>query len=220
MTTSVPLAETEPFMDVLSVLSAARLVPVVVLDDAAGADVLAGALVAGGLPVAEVTFRTAAAPEAIRVMADRGDVLVGAGTVLTVAQVDQAVAAGARFVVSPGLSRAVVERCQELGVVVLPGAVTATEVQAALELGLTTVKFFPAGTSGGPAAIKALAAPFGQVRFVPTGGVGPGNLADYLAIGSVAAVGGSWMVPRDLIAAGDGAGIQELTTQAVALAAR
>ncbi|MHB1491406.1 MAG: bifunctional 4-hydroxy-2-oxoglutarate aldolase/2-dehydro-3-deoxy-phosphogluconate aldolase [Cellulomonas sp.] len=207
-------------MDVLSVLSAARLVPVVVLDDAARADVLAGALVAGGLPVAEVTFRTAAAPEAIRVMADRGDVLVGAGTVLTVAQVDQAVAAGARFVVSPGLSRAVVERCQELGVVVLPGAVTATEVQAALELGLTTVKFFPAGTSGGPAAIKALAAPFGQVRFVPTGGVGPGNLAEYLAIGSVAAVGGSWMVPRDLIAAGDGAGIRELTTQAVALAAR
>ncbi|OIQ84543.1 putative KHG/KDPG aldolase [mine drainage metagenome] len=220
MTTSLPFAETEPFMDVLSVLSAARLVPVVVLDDAARADVLAGALVAGGLPVAEVTFRTAAAPEAIRVMADRGDVLVGAGTVLTVAQVDQAVAAGARFVVSPGLSRAVVERCQELGVVVLPGAVTATEVQAALELGLTTVKFFPAGTSGGPAAIKALAAPFGQVRFVPTGGVGPGNLAEYLAIGSVAAVGGSWMVPRDLIAAGDGAGIRELTTQAVALAAR
>ena len=207
-------------MDVLAAVTAARLVPVVVVDDVAGADVLARALVAGGLPVAEVTFRTAAAPDAIRVMADRGDVLVGAGTVLTVAQVDQAVAAGAQFVVSPGLSRAVVERCQELGVVVLPGAVTATEVQAALELGVSTVKFFPAGTSGGPAAIRALSAPFAQVRFVPTGGVGPGNLAEYLGMESVVAVGGSWMVPRDLVAAGDGAGIEALTVQAVALAAR
>jgi 2-dehydro-3-deoxyphosphogluconate aldolase / (4S)-4-hydroxy-2-oxoglutarate aldolase len=205
-------------MDVLEVLSAARLVPVVVLDDAAGADGLAGALVAGGLPVAEVTFRTSAAPEAIRVMAARGDILVGAGTVLTVAQVDQAVAAGASFVVSPGLSTAVVQRCAEQGVLALPGAVTATEVQAALELGLSAVKFFPAGTCGGAAAIKALAAPFGGVRFVPTGGVGPGNLAQYLAIPAVAAVGGSWMVPRDLVAAGDFAGIQRLTAQAVALA--
>jgi len=207
-------------MDVLSALGATRLVPVVVLDDPAGADALAGALVAGGLPVAEVTFRTAAAPDAIRAMADRGDILVGAGTVLTVAQVDQAVAAGARYIVSPGLSRAVVERCQELGILALPGAVTATEVQAALELGLTTVKFFPAGTSGGAAAIKALAAPFGHVRFVPTGGVGPANLAEYLAIPSVTAVGGSWMVPRNLIAAGDVAGIQALTADAVALACR
>lgn len=207
-------------MDVLSALGAARLVPVVVLDDAAGAGGLAGALVAGGLPVAEVTFRTAAAPEAIRAMAERGDILVGAGTVLTVAQVDQAVAAGAQFIVSPGLSRAVVERCQELGILALPGAVTATEVQAALELGLTTVKFFPAGTSGGAAAITALTAPFGHVRFVPTGGVGPANLAEYLAIPAVTAVGGSWMVPRHLIAAGDVVAIQALTADAVALAAR
>jgi 2-dehydro-3-deoxyphosphogluconate aldolase/(4S)-4-hydroxy-2-oxoglutarate aldolase len=205
-------------MDVLEALSAARLVPVVVLDDAAGADGLAGALVAGGLAVAEVTFRTSAAPEAIRVMAARGDILVGAGTVLTVAQVDQAVAAGASFVVSPGLSTAVVQRCAEKGVLALPGAVTATEVQAALELGLSAVKFFPAGTCGGAAAIKALVAPFGGVRFVPTGGVGPGNLAQYLAIPAVAAVGGSWMVPRDLVSAGDFAGIQRLTAQAVALA--
>ena len=159
-------------MDVLSALSAARLVPVVVLDDAASADKLAGALVSGGLPVAEITFRTAAAADSIRVMAARGDILVGAGTVLTVAQVDEAVAAGASFVVSPGLSRAVVERCAERGVLALPGVVTATEVQAALELGLTTVKFFPAGTSGGAPAIKALSAPFPDVRFVPTGGVG------------------------------------------------
>jgi 2-dehydro-3-deoxyphosphogluconate aldolase / (4S)-4-hydroxy-2-oxoglutarate aldolase len=205
-------------MDVLSALIAARLVPVVVLDDAADADGLAGALVAGGLPVAEVTFRTPAAQDSIRAMAARGDVLVGAGTVLTPAQVDQAVAAGARFVVSPGLSRAVVERCQEHGVLALPGAVTATEVQAALELGLNTVKFFPAGTSGGPDAIAALSGPFGGVQFVPTGGVGPGNLAQYLAIGAVAAVGGSWMVPRDRVKAGDFAAIRQLTADAVALA--
>ena len=206
-------------MDVLSALSAARLVPVVVLDDAADADALAGALVAGGLPVAEVTFRTAAAADSIRAMSARGDILVGAGTVLTVAQVDQAVAAGARFVVSPGLSRAVVERAQEHGVLALPGAVTATEVQAALELGVSTVKFFPASTCGGAPGIKALAGPFGGVRFVPTGGIGPKNLADYLAIPAVASVGGSWMVPRDLVKAGDFAGITALTADAVALAA-
>lgn len=205
-------------MDVLQALSAARIVPVVVLDDAGDADALAGALVAGGLPVAEVTFRTSAAADSIRAMAARGDILVGAGTVLTVAQVDQAVAAGASFVVSPGLSRAVVERCAEHGVLALPGAVTATEVQAALELGVSTVKFFPAGTCGGPAAIKALAAPFGGVQFVPTGGVGPKNLAEYLAVPAVVAVGGSWMVPRDQVKAGDFRGVQQLTTDAVTMA--
>ena len=204
-------------MDPLNVMRTARLVPVVVLDDAADADPLAAALVAGGLPIAEVTFRTPAARDSIRAMAERGDVLVGAGTVLTVDQVDQAVDAGAAYVVSPGLSRAVVERCQERGVLALPGAVTATEIQAALELGISTVKFFPAGTSGGAAAIKALAAPFGDVRFVPTGGVGPANLQDYLGIPAVAAVGGSWMVPRDRIAAGDFDGVRSLTAEAVAL---
>jgi 2-dehydro-3-deoxyphosphogluconate aldolase/(4S)-4-hydroxy-2-oxoglutarate aldolase len=203
---------------VLAELAARVLVPVVVLREAGDAGLLAEALVAGGLPVAEVTFRTAAAPEAIRVMADRGDVLVGAGTVLTAAQVDQAVAAGARFVVSPGTSRAVLERCAEHGIVALPGAVTATEVQAALELGIDTVKFFPAGTSGGPAAIKALAAPFGGVRFVPTGGVGPANLAEYLAVASVVAVGGSWMVPADRVAAGDRSALVGLIATAVATA--
>jgi 2-dehydro-3-deoxyphosphogluconate aldolase/(4S)-4-hydroxy-2-oxoglutarate aldolase len=204
-------------MDVLASLRAARLVPVVVLDDAKDADPLAAALVAGGLPVAEVTFRTAAAQDSIRAMADRGDIILGAGTVLTPAQVDQAVAAGASYVVSPGLSRAVVERCGEHGVLALPGAVTATEIQAALELGLTTVKFFPAGTSGGAPAIAALAAPFAGVSFVPTGGIGPKNLHEYLAIPSVAAVGGSWMVPRDRVKAGDFDGIRTLTAEAVAL---
>jgi len=204
-------------MDVRSALRVARLVPVVVLDDAADADGLAGALVAGGLPVAEVTFRTAAAPDAIRAMAARGDILVGAGTVLTVGQVDQAVAAGARFVVSPGLSRAVVQRCAEHGVLALPGAATATEVQAAVELGLDMVKFFPAETCGGAALIKALAGPFTGVSFVPTGGVGPKNLAEYLAIPAVAAVGGSWMVPRERVRTGDLDGIQALTKEAVDL---
>jgi len=187
-----------------------------VLERAADAGLLADALVAGGLPVAEVTLRTAAAVDAIAVLAGRGDVLVGAGTVLTPSQVDQAVDAGATYIVSPGTSPAVVERALARGVAVLPGAVTATEIQAALALGLDTVKFFPAGTSGGAAAIRALAAPFGGVRFVPTGGVGPENLADYLAIPAVVAVGGSWMVPTAAIAAGDFATVERLTAAAVA----
>ena len=205
-------------MAVLEQLATRRIVPVVVLDEAAHANPLADALVAGGLPVAEVTFRTAAAPEAIRIMADRGDILIGAGTVLTVAQVDQAVAAGANYIVSPGTSRAVVERCQEHGIAVLPGAVTATEVQAALELGLTTVKFVPAGTSGGAPAIKALSAPFGDVKFVPTGGVSAKNLHEYLAVPSIVAVGGSWMVDKALVNAGKFDEIAKLSAEAVALA--
>ncbi|MEA4944168.1 MAG: bifunctional 4-hydroxy-2-oxoglutarate aldolase/2-dehydro-3-deoxy-phosphogluconate aldolase [Propionicimonas sp.] len=206
-------------MDVLSSLSRFRIIPVVVLDAAADAWPLGEALVAGGLPVAEVTFRTTAAAEAIRILAARGDLLVGAGTVLTPSQVDQAVDAGARYIVSPGLSRAVVERARERGVEVLPGAVTATEIQAALELGIDTVKFFPAGTSGGPAAIRALAAPFGGVRFVPTGGVSLANLHDYLSLPAVAAVGGSWMVPPAAIRAGDFATVGDLTAAAVLAAA-
>lgn len=205
-------------MGVLDELAWHRLVPVVVIDDAADAPALGAALVDGGLPVAEVTFRTAAAADAIRALADRGDVLVGAGTVLTPAQVDVAVAAGAQFVVSPGTSPAVVERCGEHGVAVLPGAVTASEIQAVLELGLDTVKFFPAGTSGGAAAITALAAPFPDVRFVPTGGVGPTNLAPYLTLPAVAAVGGSWMVPRDLVGARASDTLRALVVDAVSLA--
>lgn len=203
--------------ETLDRLTAARLVPVIVLDDAAHARPLAGALVEGGLPVAEVTFRTAAAAAAIGEMAADGRVLVGAGTVLRPEQVDEAVDAGARYVVSPGFSRAVVERCAERGVLALPGAVTATEVQAALAAGISTVKFFPADTSGGAAAIRALAAPFGDVRFVPTGGVGPANLADYLALPAVAAVGGSWMVPRDAVAAGRFDEVAGRVAEAVAL---
>jgi 2-dehydro-3-deoxyphosphogluconate aldolase/(4S)-4-hydroxy-2-oxoglutarate aldolase len=200
----------------LTKLAGHLLVPVVVIDDAGAADSLGHALVAGGLPVAEVTFRTAAGLESLRRLAARGDILVGAGTVLTPAQVDQAVAAGAEYIVSPGLSRAVVERCLEHNVLPLPGAVTATEVQAALELGLTTVKFFPAESSGGAAAVRALAAPFTDVGFMPTGGIGPDNLAEYLSLPAVRAVGGSWMVPRDIL--GDSARVADLVGQAVRLA--
>ncbi|WP_084101858.1 bifunctional 4-hydroxy-2-oxoglutarate aldolase/2-dehydro-3-deoxy-phosphogluconate aldolase [Demequina sp. NBRC 110051] len=206
--------------DVLARLGEHRLVPVVVMDSASDASGVADALVAGGLPVAEVTFRTAAAAESIRVMAARGDMVVGAGTVLTASQVDEAADAGASYVVSPGLSRSVVERCAERGVLALPGAVTASEVMAALDMGVTTVKFFPAATSGGAAAVKALAAPFKDVRFVPTGGIGPKNLHEYLSIPAVHAVGGSWMVPRGLIAAGDFDEVQRLTAEAVALAGK
>ncbi|MDR1807047.1 MAG: bifunctional 4-hydroxy-2-oxoglutarate aldolase/2-dehydro-3-deoxy-phosphogluconate aldolase [Propionibacteriaceae bacterium] len=212
-------AETAATDCVLAALTACRLVPVLVVDDPAAALPLAHALVAGGLPVAEVTFRTAAGAAALERMAAVDGLLVGAGTVVTPAQVDRAVDAGARFVVSPGLSRAVVERCIERDTVALPGAVTATEIQAALELGLSTLKFFPAETSGGAAAIKALGGPFPDLKFVPTGGIGPANLASYLAIQSVAAVGGSWMAPRDKIAAGAFAEIEQLTRAAVALAA-
>lgn len=203
----------------LSVLGSHRIVPVIALPDARQADPLADALVAGGLPVAEITFRTAAAPEAIRIMADRGDVIVGAGTVVTLAQLESAVTAGARFIVSPGLSRALVERAQEHGVPVLPGAVTATEVQAALELGLDTLKFFPASTSGGAPAIAALSAPFSQVTFVPTGGIGPAELSSYLTLPTVQAVGGSWMVPADALAAGDWERVTRLSAAAIAAAA-
>jgi len=205
-------------MDILTTMIDARLVPVLVLDDVGLADSLAGALIAGGLSIAEVTFRTSAAQDSIRAMAARGDILVGAGTILTPGQVDQAVAAGAKFIVSPGLSKAVVERCREHNVLAVPGAITATEIQAALELGLSMVKFFPAENSGGAPAIAALASPFAGVRFIPTGGVGPSNVADYLSIPAVVAVGGSWMVPRDRLEACDFAAIKQLTAEAVRLA--
>lgn len=202
---------------VLEQLAMHRLIPVVVIDHPSTARALGDALVGGGLPVAEVTFRTAAAAESIRVLADRGDVLVGAGTVLSAAQVDAAVNAGASYIVSPGLSRAVVERAAEHGVLIVPGAVTATEVQSAMELGLHVVKFFPAETSGGVYAIRALSAPFAGVKFVPTGGITASNLHSYLGLAAVAAVGGSWMVPRGLVAAGDSPGIRSLVEAAVAL---
>ncbi|MDR1710508.1 MAG: bifunctional 4-hydroxy-2-oxoglutarate aldolase/2-dehydro-3-deoxy-phosphogluconate aldolase [Propionibacteriaceae bacterium] len=195
------------------------VVPVVVLDDPAAAQPLADALVAGGIPAAEITFRTAAGAAAIAEIAGREDILVGAGTVLTPQQVDAAADAGARFIVSPGFSRAVVERTLDRGLLSLPGAVTATEIQAALELGLNVVKFFPAEVSGGIKAIKAFAGPFADVSFIPTGGVSAANLAEYLAVKQVAACGGSWMVPRDAIAGGDFARVTQLCREAAAIVA-
>lgn len=189
-------------MDVTDVLGGHRIVPVVVLDDPAKADALGAAMVEGGLPVAEATFRTPAAAAVLRRLAERDDLVVGAGTVLSERQVDQAVEAGARFVVSPGLSARVVRRCQTLGVPVVPGVATPSEVMHALDLGLDTVKFFPAEANGGLATIKALAAAFPQVRFMPTGGITPDSAPAYLAHPSVAAVGGSWMVAADLLGEG------------------
>jgi 2-dehydro-3-deoxyphosphogluconate aldolase/(4S)-4-hydroxy-2-oxoglutarate aldolase len=188
--------------DVISAIAAGGIVPVVVLNDAAAADQLALALLHGGLRCAEVTFRTDAAADAIKAMATHPELLVGAGTVLSPAQVDQAVDAGARFIVSPGFSATVVAHCRERGVPVFPGVATPTEIQMALEAGLDTVKFFPAEQLGGAPMVKALSAPFRGVRFIPTGGVTTANLRDYVALPSVLAVGGTWMVAPDLLAAG------------------
>lgn len=194
------------------------VVPVVVVDDAQCAAPLRDALVAGGLGCAEVTLRTPAALDALRRMADDPDFVVGAGTVLDRQQVDDAVAAGARFVVSPGLSEAVVQRCRELDVPVVPGAVTATEVMRALDLGLTDLKFFPAEAAGGAAAVAALKGPFPEVRFMPTGGIRVENVARYHACGNVAAVGGTWIAPADLQAAGNWAAIAARAADAAARA--
>lgn len=202
---------------VLDRLALSRLVPVVVVDRAADAWPLAQALKSGGLPCAEVTFRTAAAEDAIREMAKDPDLLVGAGTVVRADQVDVAVRAGASFVVSPGFSLAVVRRCQELGVPVLPGVATPSEVMMALDAGLDVVKFFPAEANGGVSALRAIGAPFSMMRFVPTGGITAANLAGYLALPSVLAVGGSWMVAPKLIAAGDFGEVSRLTAEAVAI---
>lgn len=211
---------TDQAAGVLKRVASNLVIPVVVLDREEQAEPLADALVAGGLPVAEVTFRTPAAAGAIARIAGRNDIVVGAGTVVSAEQVDRAVEAGARFLVSPGVSPWVVQRAQELGVAVLPGVATATEIQQALHLGISTVKFFPAGVLGGPKALAAFAAPFTGVRFVPTGGVSPANLAQYLALPAVAAVGGSWVTPRDAVGAGDFARVRALAAEAHELSTR
>ena len=194
---------------VLEQLSDLGLVPVVELPEASGALALADALAAAGLPCLEVTFRTPAAAAAIAAISrERPGVLVGAGTVLSPAQVDVAVDAGARFVVSPGFDAEVVARCRSRSITVMPGVVTPTEVQAALAKGCRTLKFFPAEASGGPAYLRALIAPFSDLRFIPSGGIDPANLGSYLAIPQVVAVGGSWIAPRSLLATGDFAAIE------------
>jgi 2-dehydro-3-deoxyphosphogluconate aldolase/(4S)-4-hydroxy-2-oxoglutarate aldolase len=177
------------------------IVPVIVLDDPDLAQPLADALAEGGLPCAEVTFRTARAAEALKLMAQDTRLVVGAGTVLTVEQVDTAIEAGATYVVTPGYSRDVVRACQDRGIPVIPGVATPTEIQTALQDGITLVKFFPAEAIGGTRALSAMAAPFPMLRFIPTGGISPENLQDYLALPSVVAVGGSWMVSASLVSA-------------------
>ena len=191
-------------------LASLRVVPVVVLDRASDAAPLADALAAGGLGCVEITFRTAAAAEAIGSVARRGDVLVGAGTVTSSAQATTAIEVGARFVVSPGFDDGVAATCRDRGVGYLPGVATATEIMRARAAGLDVVKLFPAEAIGGLIMLKALAAPFPDVRFVPTGGVDEKLAADYLAHPAVLAVGGSWMVPRDAVNAGDWAKIEQL----------
>jgi 2-dehydro-3-deoxyphosphogluconate aldolase/(4S)-4-hydroxy-2-oxoglutarate aldolase len=204
--------------DILKHLSVHRLIPVIALDRAEDSGPLADALIAGGLPVAEVTFRTAAAEASIREMSKRKEMLVGAGTVLNVETVKRAVDAGATFIVSPGFSEKVVTYCIDHKIPVTPGCVTPTEIQMALEHGINTVKFFPAEAVGGIKTLKAFAAPFGQVKFIPTGGITEKNLADYLSFAPVIACGGSWMVTRELIAGGEFAKITAITASAVALA--
>lgn len=190
------------------------VIPVVVIHDAATTPAVTEGLVDGGLPVAEVTFRTAAAADAIASMAADGRVTVGAGTVINARQVDAAVSAGATFVVSPGLSAEVVERCNHHGIPVLPGVITPSEIMAGIDLGLDTFKFFPAGSFGGAATIASLAGPFPNLRFVPTGGVKPHNLADFLSRPNIPAVGGTWLTPADAVAARDSRTIATLAFEA------
>lgn len=192
------------------------IIPVVVLDDAKDAAPLAKALVAGGLPAAEVTFRTAAAKDSIKAMREAcPDMLVGAGTVLTTAMVDEAIEAGAQFIVSPGFDEEVTKYCIEKNIPITPGTCTPSDVQNCYKLGLRVVKFFPAEPAGGIKMIKALAAPFHMMKFMPTGGISEKNMEDYLKEKMILCVGGSWMVKSDLIKDGKFDEIEELCKKAV-----
>lgn len=203
-----------------SVLDLAPVLPVVVIEDAADAVPLARALVAGGLPAIEVTLRTPAALDAIRAIAGAvPEAVVGAGTVITPEQVGEAVAAGARFLVSPGWTDVLLEAMRASGVPYLPGVSTTSEVVALLERGVREMKFFPAQAAGGTAYLRSLAGPLPQARFCPTGGVGPDTAPDYLALPNVSCVGGSWMLPADAVAARDWARIEGLARQASELRA-
>lgn len=202
---------------VLEEISKIGIVPVIALDRAEDAAPLSRALCDGGLPCAEVTFRTAAAEESIRIMSTQfPEMLVGAGTVLTTEQVDRAVDAGAKFIVSPGLNPKVVKYCVEKNIPITPGTSNPSDVEAAIELGLDVVKFFPAEAAGGLNMIKSMAAPYTQMKFMPTGGISAKNLTTYLDFNKIIACGGSWMVSKDMVNAKDWAGITALTKEAVA----
>jgi len=203
-------------MDMVTKLSLAGMIPVIKITDAEDAVPLCRALKNGGLPVAEITFRTGAAEESIRrVHKELPDVMLGAGTVLTTEQVDRAVAAGAAYIVSPGINPEVVRHCLKIGVPVVPGCSSASDIEIALSLGIKTVKFFPAEAVGGLKVIKALSGPYVDVTFIPTGGVNENNLLDYLNFPKIIACGGSWMVDQKAIAAKDWAKIEEITSSAV-----
>ncbi|MCF0127666.1 MAG: bifunctional 4-hydroxy-2-oxoglutarate aldolase/2-dehydro-3-deoxy-phosphogluconate aldolase [Pseudobutyrivibrio sp.] len=203
-------------MSVIDEIYKIGIVPVIALDDAKDAKPLAKALCDGGLPCAEITFRTDAAEESIRIMAKEfPEMLVGAGTVLTTEQVDRAVGAGAKFIVSPGLNPEVVKYCVSKNIPIVPGTANPSDVEAALSLGLEVVKFFPAEQAGGINYIKAIAAPYTKVRFMPTGGVNADNLKDYLDFNKIVACGGTWMCKKDLITNGEFDKIEQLTRQAV-----
>ena len=196
------------------------VVPVVVLDDAEDAAPLAEALVKGGLPCAEVTFRTEAAEESIRIMSEKyPEMLVGAGTVLTTEQVDRAVAVGAKFIVSPGFDPEIVDYCMEKNIPVFPGCVSPSEVAQAVKRGLKVVKFFPAEQAGGLAMLKAMAAPYTMLKFMPTGGINTKNLKEYLGFSKILCCGGSWMVKGDMIKNKEFDKITEMTREATELAA-
>ena len=202
-------------MTVLERLARSIVVPVVVIDDAKDAVPTANAMVAGGIDVMEITFRTAAAPQAIKNVADScPDMLVGAGTILNLEQCKLAVEMGAKFIVSPGLNAEVVSWCVENGIAVTPGCVTPTEIMAAIDLGLNVVKFFPANVYGGLNAMKNLAAPFGGIKFMPTGGVNTANIKEYVDAPFIHAVGGSWVCPKADIAAGNFEKITNLCAEA------
>ena len=203
-------------MNTIEQLATFRVVPVVVLEELAFAAPLADALLTGGLGCAEVTLRTPASLEVITAMAEHGDVIVGAGTVLTVDQVEQAIDAGAKFLVSPGFDQEVIEYALSRGVPFIPGVATASEVLAARRLGLQHLKFFPAIPAGGVPLINALHGPFPTVRFMPTGGITLSTIDAFLSHPAVFAVGGSWMVPQECLAAGDFDRVRQLTRDTIA----
>ena len=206
------------FEDFVEKVSELKVVPVVVLESVEDAEDVADALVKGGLPAAEVTLRTPCALDCIAKMSENKDILVGAGTVLSVKQADDAIAAGAKFIVSPGFDEEVVSHCIELGVPVIPGTVTPSEVIAARKLGLTFTKFFPAGIYGGAKAIKALGSVFRDHKFMPTGGVNAQNLNEYLDLDCIVACGGTWLTKQDVIEAKDFNKIEQLAHEAKELA--
>jgi len=204
--------------EILDTLGRLGLVPVVKIERAEDAVELGSALAAGGLPCAEITFRTAAAEEAIRRIASSlPDVVLGAGTVLSADQADRAVSAGARFIVSPGFNQKVVDWCLRHAIPVTPGVATPTEIEMALDKGLSILKFFPAEALGGIKMLKAIAAPYAGVKFIPTGGINPDNLGGYLALPNVHCCGGSWLVEANLISAGKFDKITQLAQEAVSV---